>query len=81
MQLMKTTIDLPEELLHRAKITAAQRKTTLKDLVVRGLEYATSHELPEPGERKAHVQRLLAALQAVNVEPMQPLTRAAIYDR
>jgi len=31
---VKTTIDLPEEILHRAKIVAAQRKTTLKDLVI-----------------------------------------------
>src|SRR5438067_3850346 len=38
--LMKTTIDLPEGVLHRAKIAAAQRKTTLKDLVVNGLEMA-----------------------------------------
>jgi hypothetical protein len=35
---MKTTIDLPEALLHRAKVTAAQRSTTLKDLVVEGLK-------------------------------------------
>jgi hypothetical protein len=35
---MEATIDLPETLLHRAKITAARRRTTLKDLVVEGLE-------------------------------------------
>lgn len=34
---MKTTIDLPEDLLHRAKIVAAQRKTTLKELIRAGL--------------------------------------------
>jgi hypothetical protein len=36
---IKTTIDLPDALLHQAKITAARRRTTLKDLVVEGLEY------------------------------------------
>jgi len=35
---MKTTIDLPDGLLHRAKVTAARRRTTLKCLVVEGLE-------------------------------------------
>lgn len=35
---MKTTIDLPEAILHRAKIVAAQRRTTLKELVISGLD-------------------------------------------
>lgn len=35
---MKTTIDLPDALLHQAKIAAARRRTTLKNLVVEGLE-------------------------------------------
>lgn len=35
---MKTTIDLPEALLHRAKVTAARRRTTLKNLVMEGLD-------------------------------------------
>ncbi len=30
---MKTTIDLPEEVIRRAKITAIQRKTTLNELI------------------------------------------------
>ena len=45
---MKTTIDLPEEILHRAKIVAAQRRTTLKELVLSGLDHvlgiSTEHE-------------------------------------
>ena len=35
---MKTTIDLPEEMLRRTKIAAAKRRTTIKNLVVEGLE-------------------------------------------
>lgn len=37
---MKTTIDLPDALLHEAKVVAAQRKTTLRELVVNGLQIA-----------------------------------------
>ncbi len=79
---MKTTIDFPDDLLHRAKIVAAQRKTTLKDLVFQGLDYAIRHPVPdlETG-RKACAAKLLAALQASNTEPMVPLTREEIYDR
>ncbi|MBX3731826.1 MAG: hypothetical protein KF791_04445 [Verrucomicrobiae bacterium] len=79
---MKTTFDLPENLLHRAKITAAQRKTTLKELVQQGLEYVTTHEIPDSEFRRhAHSRKLLQALQASNTEPMQPLKRDEIYDR
>lgn len=79
---MKTTIDVPDDLLHRAKITAAQRKTTLKELVLQGLEYATRHEMPDPEtERKERAAKLIAALQAHNTEPMRPMTREEIYDR
>ena len=35
---MKTTIDLPENLLERSKIAAAKRRTTLKNLVIEGLQ-------------------------------------------
>lgn len=36
---MKTTIDLPDGLFYRAKVTAARRRTTLKHLVMEGLEH------------------------------------------
>lgn len=39
---MKTTIELPDALLHRAKVVAAQRKTTLKQLMIEGLENVTA---------------------------------------
>ncbi|MFA6286421.1 MAG: hypothetical protein WC661_03485 [Opitutaceae bacterium] len=79
---MRTTIDVPDELLHRAKIVAAQRKTTLKDLVLVGLDYATRHPLPDAEtERKATVKRLLRGMQASNEAPMVPLTREEIYER
>ena len=35
---MKTTIDVPEDVLHRAKVVAAQRRTTFREMVLRGLD-------------------------------------------
>jgi hypothetical protein len=35
---VKTTIELPDALLHKAKIVAAQRRTSLKALIEQGLE-------------------------------------------
>ncbi len=45
---MKTTLELPDPLLRRAKILAAQRGTTLKELVVDGLRWVTG-EAPATG--------------------------------
>ena len=79
---MKTTIDLPDELLQRAKIAAARRRTTLKELVVQGLEYATTHAVADSDARDdARALRLLEALQATNTVPMKPFRRDEIHDR
>lgn len=66
---MKTTIDLPEEIIRRAKITAIQRKTTLKDLICRSL--VREIESPQAGPADAESQRqqrasaLLESLDAI----------------
>lgn len=80
---MRTTIDVPEALLHRAKIVAAQRKTTLKDLVVQGLDYATRDtSIDAETERKERARRLTAALaKGRNTEPIGKFNRDEIYDR
>jgi hypothetical protein len=78
---MKTTIDFPDELLHRAKVVAAERRTTLRTLAVKGLESVTSDSGDEERARKKAIKRLLKGMQASNTEPMVPLTRAEIYDR
>jgi len=80
---MKTTIDLPDELLLRAKMLAAERRTTLRELVVKGLETVTSEASDEvrERERRRKMKQLLKAMQASNTEPMVPLTREEIYDR
>lgn len=45
MQFMRTTVDIPDELLRRAKSEAALRGRKLKDLVEEGLR----HVLASPG--------------------------------
>lgn len=80
---MKTTIDFPEHILHRAKTIAVQRKITLKELVIQGLEHAIRQPVGDAeAERKARAAALIAALSAgKNTEPIGTLNRDEIYDR
>ncbi len=50
---MRTTLDLPDELLKRAKIEAVHRGTSLRDLVGAALE----RELNQPSEPKTKRKR------------------------
>lgn len=45
---MKTTFDLPDELVSRAKMVALSRKTTLRSLVLKGLQRELESPSPEP---------------------------------
>jgi hypothetical protein len=79
---MKTTIDVPDEVLIKAKVFAAARRTTLRELVVQGLKQIMDGPLAdEEKQRKAAIQRLLKGMQAGNTEPMVPLKREELYDR
>jgi hypothetical protein len=83
---MKTTIDFPDDLLHRAKIVAAQRKTTLKDLVLKGLGYAIEHpDLSSEGSealRKQRGAKLLQLLGQIEMSgPVGKWNRDELYDR
>ena len=79
---MKTTIDLPDELFREAKVLAARRNTTFRELVIDGLQVVKERaEKQDSEDRRAKGARLLAALQAQNTEPMVPLKREEIYDR
>ena len=73
---MKTTIDLPDEVLHRAKIVAAQKGTTLKELFLSGLELAMKAESEGP-IREAAVSRLRQGLHLRG----KPLTREQTHER
>ncbi len=75
---MKTTIDLPDELLHRAKIVAAQQKTTLKELVLFGLQTVLSSGMAVP---RAGNDLADALANGHNTQPVGRLRREEIYDR
>jgi predicted transcriptional regulator len=79
---MKMTIELPDELFQQAKIMAAERGMTLKDIMVQSLKlwFRTPTEDAEK-KRQATVKRLLQAITASNTEPMIPLKPEEIYDR
>ena len=51
---MRTTLDLPDELLKQAKIKAVERGTSLRDLVGAALE----RELKQPSEPKPTRKRV-----------------------
>ena len=56
---MKTTIDLPDDILERTKIAAARRRTSIKNLVIEGLENVLRSDAPAapPVDALARLQR------------------------
>lgn len=68
---MKTTIDLPDEVMRRAKITAIQRKTTLKDLIckslLREIESPQADSNDAESQRKKRASALLDSLDAIQI--------------
>jgi hypothetical protein len=50
---MKTTIDLPDSLLEQTKIAAVRRRTSIKNLVIEGLEHVLREEVPAPQRAEA----------------------------
>ena len=75
---MKTTIDIPEDVLYRAKVVSAQRKTTFKALVMHGLlmELECSGSMPDAPDP------LIDALsKGHNTKPVGRLNREQIHDR
>ena len=79
---MKTTIELPDDILLQAKTFAAKRQTSLKDLFVMALQrFMQAPSEDDDKKRKKDMKRLLLAMRASNTEPMRPLMREEIYDR
>jgi hypothetical protein len=72
---MKTTIELPEDLLQQAKVYAAQNRLTLRELVVEGLQKVL--ESPAPIARDAALQRLRKGFRLGG----KPLSRVASHER
>jgi hypothetical protein len=75
--LMKTTIDLPDEILHRAKVAAAERRTTLKALVVAGLDQVLLSMAQAPDAQATALDRLHKGLRLAG----KPLTRDEVHER
>jgi hypothetical protein len=49
---MRTTIDLPDDLFRRVKVTAALRGVSLKSLIIEALEKQTEPEAPPVPAKK-----------------------------
>ena len=73
---MKTTIDLPDDLLEKSKITAAKRRTSLKKLVIEGLEKVISGEESLPSSTNA-LERLKRGYDLGN----KPISRDEVHVR
>jgi hypothetical protein len=75
---MRTTIDLPAPLLERVKISAAKRKTTMRGLVIKGLEAVLNEEAAtDPAATRSALERLRKGFALGN----QPLSRDQIHAR
>jgi len=74
---MKTTIDLPDGILHRAKVAAAERRTTLKALIVAGLDQVLRSITQAPEAQAAALDRLHKGLPLAG----KPLTRDQAHER
>jgi hypothetical protein len=48
---MKTTIEIPDPLVQKAKVFAAERRTTLRELVLQGLEHVLSEKQMKARDR------------------------------
>jgi hypothetical protein len=72
MAQMKTTLDLPDDLLREAKVVAARRKTTLKDLVTRSLR-AKSAWVPLRDPASMICLRLALSASCGSSGAMEPL--------
>lgn len=78
MPLMRTTIDLPEPLVERIKIAAARHRTTMRELVIRGLEEILAQDT---ANAEAPGRSALARLEQGYALGNQPLTRDETHAR
>jgi hypothetical protein len=75
---MRTTIDLPDDLLRRAKATAALQGMKLKELLARFVEQGLSQESGEP-KRYGHIQPFPVMIPKTGV-PIPNRTNDEILD-
>lgn len=76
---MKTTIELPDQLAREAKLFAAERGTTLRSLVLQGLEHVINEKQVSAKNR---AKNLFAAMdQAEGITASKRLNRAKSHAR
>jgi hypothetical protein len=56
---MRTTINVPDDLLKQAKIKAVEEGISLKQLFIRSLERELSEHADQPKEKKMEIRDLL----------------------
>ena len=75
---MSITLDLPEALVERVKTAAARHRTTMRELVIRGLEEILDHDRTES---ESALQSALARLEQGYALGNQALTRDESHAR
>jgi hypothetical protein len=73
---MKTTIELPDAILERTKVAAARRRTSMKNLMIQGLEMVLQEEPVAASPAEA-----LARLRGGYHLGGHPMTRGEIHAR
>ena len=73
---MKTTIELPDAILERTKVAAARRRTSMKNLVIQGLEMVLQDEVTPAPPTEA-----LARLRVGYHLGGHPMTREEMHAR
>ena len=76
---MKTTIDLPDELVVAAKKRAADQRTTLRAIFERGLRRELRTSTPRPGARAGRIRWL--TVRGGVPEGLDLTDRTAMHDR
>lgn len=77
---MRTTVDVPDELYHAAKVTAAQRRITMRELFLSGLKCVMAAPAESSPSDVLRNEGFLDALDASNSEPVHPLGRRELYE-
>jgi predicted transcriptional regulator len=79
LQAMKTTIELPDVLARKAKLLAAERQTTLRALVIQGLEQVIAEKHITAKDR---AKKLFAAMDRTSgITAGKRLSRAESHAR
>jgi len=68
---MKTTIELPDALLHQAKVRSAQRGVTLKHLFIEGLEHVIGKQTASKSIHLSDADSKIYQLDAEGVPVLQ----------